>query len=90
MLADKDAAAVGAHLDPLVDRWLLCSIDEPRGLSAQQLCERLGTLRAPCELLDSVSAGCARARDCAAPGDRVVVCGSFHTVGPALQWLGLY
>jgi folylpolyglutamate synthase/dihydropteroate synthase len=25
----------------------------------------------------------------ARPGDRVVVFGSFHTVGPALEWLGL-
>ncbi|MGB8691994.1 MAG: bifunctional tetrahydrofolate synthase/dihydrofolate synthase [Steroidobacteraceae bacterium] len=90
MLNDKDVAAVGAQLDALVDRWLLCSIDEPRGLSAQQLCERLGALPGRYELLGSVGAGCARARASAAPGDRVVVCGSFHTVGPALQWLGLY
>jgi dihydrofolate synthase/folylpolyglutamate synthase len=90
MLADKDVAAVGAQLDALVDRWLLCSIDEPRGLSAQQLRERLGTLPDRCELLGSVAAGCARARASAAPGDRVVVCGSFHTVGPALQWHGVY
>ena len=25
-----------------------------------------------------------------APGGRIVVCGSFRVVGPALQWLGLY
>jgi dihydrofolate synthase / folylpolyglutamate synthase len=30
------------------------------------------------------------ARALARPGDRVVVCGSFHAVGPALEWLGVY
>ena len=29
------------------------------------------------------------ARALATPADRVVVLGSFHTVGPALEWLGL-
>ena len=24
------------------------------------------------------------------PGDRIAVCGSFHAVGPALEWLGVY
>jgi dihydrofolate synthase / folylpolyglutamate synthase len=42
------------------------------------------------ELASSVTAGCERARAAARPGDRVVVCGSVHTVGPALEWLGLY
>ncbi len=90
MLGDKDAAAVAAELDRWVDQWLLCSIDEPRGLQAQQLRTRLGPLRGECTLHASVAAACERAGALASPGDRVLVCGSFHTVGPALQWLGLY
>jgi len=90
MLSDKDVAAVAARLDALVDHWVLCGIDEPRGLDATQLQARLGVVRGDCALCDSVTAGCQRAAQCAVAGDRVVVCGSFHTVGPALKWLELY
>ena len=90
MLGDKDVAAVAAELDALIDTWVLCTIDEPRGLDATQLRARLGPVRGGCESSPGVAQGCERARALAAPGDRVLVCGSFHTVGPALQWLGLY
>jgi dihydrofolate synthase/folylpolyglutamate synthase len=91
MLSDKDAAAVGAVLDPIMDMWLLSSIDdESRGLAAERLRERMPTLRGAVELVGDVTAGCERARGLARAGDRVVVLGSFHMVGPALVWLGLY
>lgn len=90
MLGDKDVAEVAAELEPWVDEWLLCSLHEPRGLQAQQLRARLGALKAPASLHENVAAACEHARTIAKPGDRVLVCGSFHTVGPALQWLGLY
>jgi folylpolyglutamate synthase/dihydropteroate synthase len=41
-------------------------------------------------LADSVEAGCTLAKEQARPGDRVVVCGSVYTVGPALAWLRIY
>jgi dihydrofolate synthase / folylpolyglutamate synthase len=91
MLADKDAAAIARALDPLIDHWLLAGIDdEPRGLDARALQGRLPPLRGPIELSVSVSAACARARALSSPRDRVIVFGSFHVVGPALVWLGLY
>jgi dihydrofolate synthase / folylpolyglutamate synthase len=91
MLADKDAAAIAHALDPLIDHWLLASIvDEPRGLDARALAARLPPLRGAVELASDVAAACARARALAAPRDRVIVFGSFHVVGPALVWLGLY
>ena len=91
MLADKDAAAVAGALDALIDHWLLASItDEPRGLSAAALQQRLPVLRSPLELAENVAAACVRARTLARPRDRVIVLGSFHVVGPALSWLGLY
>ena len=40
-------------------------------------------------LAESVEQGCEVARATAKPGDRVLVFGSFHTVGPAMQWLGI-
>ena len=91
MLADKDAAAIAGVLDPLIDHWLLAGIDdEPRGLDAAALQARLPPLRGPIERSTTVAAACARARALARPRDRVIVFGSFHVVGPALVWLGLY
>jgi dihydrofolate synthase/folylpolyglutamate synthase len=91
MLGDKDVRAVAAILDPLIDQWIFCSItDEPRGLAAVALRARAGTLRGAGELAPTIAAGCERARALARPGDRVVVFGSFHAVGPALEWLRLY
>jgi dihydrofolate synthase/folylpolyglutamate synthase len=42
---------------------------------------------APVEAADSTSAGCAAALAYAKPLDRIVVFGSFHVAGPALDWL---
>ena len=90
VLADKDAAAIAAALSPLIDRWIVCALPGPRGTSAAQLAQRLALPVHIVQLAQSVSAGCEAARAAATAGDRVVVCGSLHTVGPALQWLGLY
>jgi dihydrofolate synthase / folylpolyglutamate synthase len=89
MLADKDVGAVAALLEPLVDGWLLCGIDDARGLGAAELRTRMGDLRGASELCASVGDACERARQQSLPGDRVLICGSFHVVGPALDWLGL-
>jgi dihydrofolate synthase/folylpolyglutamate synthase len=90
MLADKDVAAVAARLDARVEHWLLCTAQGPRALDSARLRERMGKLRGTTEICDTVEAACDRAARQAMPGDRVLVCGSFHTVGPALQWRGLY
>jgi dihydrofolate synthase/folylpolyglutamate synthase len=91
MLADKDSAAICRVLDACIDHWLLTGTEqEPRGLSAAELAQRLPPLRAAVELEPDVGAACERARREARPGDRIVVFGSFHVVGPALAWLGLY
>jgi dihydrofolate synthase/folylpolyglutamate synthase len=90
VLADKDAAAIGAALAGVIDRWIVCTLPGPRGTSAAELAARLVPPASPVELAGSVAAGCESARAQAQPGDRVVVCGSVHTVGPALQWLRVY
>jgi dihydrofolate synthase / folylpolyglutamate synthase len=90
VLADKDAAAIGAALAGVIDRWIVCTLPGPRGLSAAELAGRLVPPAAHQELAPSVAAGCELARTQAQPGDRIVVCGSVHTVGPALQWLRVY
>ena len=90
VLADKDATAIGAALAGVIDHWIVCTLPGPRGRSAAQLAPRLVPHGASFELVASVAAGCELARAVAQPGDRVVVCGSVHTVGPALQWLRIY
>ena len=89
-LGDKDLHGVVAALTGQVDGWLLAGIDDagPRGLAVADFAQRLaGTVAA-----DGV--GYATAREAlpaalaqAAPGDRILVFGSFHTVAAALQVL---
>ncbi|MBS0579677.1 MAG: bifunctional tetrahydrofolate synthase/dihydrofolate synthase [Proteobacteria bacterium] len=90
VLADKDAAAIAAALAPVIDQWIVCALPGPRGSSAAASAQRLAVAPDRVELAASVQAGCERARAQARPGDRVVVCGSLHTVGPALEWLRIY
>lgn len=89
ILADKDVTAIGRVLSPCIDDWILCGLDGPRGLDAATLRERLGLPAGRVELAPDVRSGCERARARAGADDRVVVLGSFHTVGPALEWLEL-
>ena len=90
ILADKDAKSIVTSLEPLVDHWVLCGLPGPRGTSAEQLAARLSLPSSRITLAASVEEGCAVARECARPGDRVLVFGSVYTVGPALGWLGIY
>jgi dihydrofolate synthase / folylpolyglutamate synthase len=90
ILGDKDAPAIARALASALDRWFLCTLDGPRGICAAELARRLEPVVRGPTLADSVRAGCEAARAAARPGDRVVVCGSVHTVGPALEWLGVY
>ena len=88
ILGDKDAGAIARLVGPVVDHWILCAIPGPRGTSAEDLAKRMSLPASRTTLAASVEAGCEVARATAKPGDRVLVFGSFHTVGPALQWLG--
>jgi dihydrofolate synthase/folylpolyglutamate synthase len=90
VLRDKDAGAIAAALAAVIDRWIVCALPGPRGGSAEELAQRLARPADTVVLAPSVVAGCERARAEARPGDRVVVCGSLHTVGPALEWLRIY
>ena len=90
VLGDKEVGAVAAPLDGLVDHWLLCALPGPRALAPEELRRRMGVLRGECELAGAVTAAVARASALARAGDRVIVCGSFHTVGPALKARRLY
>ncbi|HZF25450.1 MAG TPA: bifunctional tetrahydrofolate synthase/dihydrofolate synthase [Steroidobacteraceae bacterium] len=88
ILKDKDAPALIAPLLPLVDHWIAASTTGPRGQSAAELRKRCAPrLDRHCSEAASVAEGCESARAEAQAGDRIVVYGSFQTVGPALEWL---
>jgi dihydrofolate synthase/folylpolyglutamate synthase len=90
MLADKDAAGVAAVLAGRFDAWYLVDLSkEPRGMSAVQLAERIrpalgGT---PVNIGSGVAQTMAEVAVNAGVDDRVVVFGSFLTVGAAMTWL---
>jgi dihydrofolate synthase/folylpolyglutamate synthase len=88
ILADKDAAGIAAALRDCFDAWWLASTDGARGIDAGVLAQRIGgELSAPLTIAPDVASACAAACAAAGAGDRIVVFGSFHTVGPALDWL---
>jgi dihydrofolate synthase/folylpolyglutamate synthase len=89
ILGDKDAAGVAAALDGAIDAWVICGIDAPRGLSAAELARRSPVFSGASMAADIV-AGMHAAAARSAPGDRIVVCGSFLAVAPAMQQLGLH
>jgi dihydrofolate synthase/folylpolyglutamate synthase len=89
MLRDKDIAGVLRALAPRVTRWHLATLPEPRGASAHDLEERLRTLDAGAvaEKFPLPAQALAAALERAEEGDKIVVFGSFLTVGEAMSWL---
>jgi dihydrofolate synthase/folylpolyglutamate synthase len=85
MLSDKDIPAVLRALRPRVDRWFAASTDGPRGLGDAALVARAREVGIEMEPAGTVEQAMRRAAGVANAGDRVVVFGSFHTVGPALS-----
>ena len=86
MLRDKDLAGVLRALAPRITRWHFASLPGPRGASAADLAEHLHAA-APMEKHDSVKSALAAAQERAGEGDKIVVFGSFLTVGEAMAWL---
>jgi len=86
MLRDKDIGGVLRALAPRITRWHFASLRGPRGASAADLAGHLQA-EAPMEKHDSVKSALASARERAGEGDKIVVFGSFLTVGEAMAWL---
>jgi len=88
ILADKDAPAIAAQIRDCFDAWWLVSTDGARGSSAVELAARIdGAVQGPLYTAHDVADACAAAAAAAVDGDRIVVFGSFHIVGPAFDWL---
>ncbi len=89
MLTTKDRHTVMARLAECVDCWYFASLDARHGGTAEELREihtGLG-LRGQVEVCSAVSAALDAAASAARPGERVLVVGSFITVGEAMSWL---
>ena len=86
-MGDKDLPTMLAKIAPLVDKWYLTDLPTPRAAAAQALQTQLAPL-----LKKGQSASCHAnplaafdaAVALAAPADRIVVFGSFYTVGGVL------
>jgi dihydrofolate synthase/folylpolyglutamate synthase len=88
MFADKDVAGVVAALQGRIDSWVVAGVSGPRALAPDALAQIIkangGSVERVCA---SVSTACEYARSIVRKGDRIAVFGSFHTVGPALEFL---
>ena len=92
-MADKDLAAMLERIAPLVDHWHLTDLPLDRAIKADALAKLLNSLPGTAPGGKSRVAGChanpmqaLRAAVAAAdPADRIVVFGSFFTVGGVLQ-----
>ena len=90
MLKDKDIAGVARALDGQVDHWLVAGLPGERGAGAQQVRGALAAagLTAPAESCPDVAAAFRRAQEIAQPDDRILIFGSFLTVGAVLALAG--
>jgi dihydrofolate synthase/folylpolyglutamate synthase len=91
LLADKAITEFVAELVPAAGRWIVSGVDDPRASSEARMREAMRAAGAHDVTWVPAPAGAFdRARQVTASGGRIVVCGSFRIVAPALQWLGLY
>jgi dihydrofolate synthase/folylpolyglutamate synthase len=87
-MADKDLAVMFDKVGPLIDRWYFCDLPTPRAETADGL--RLRWLKAakkdvPASTHASPEEALQAAAAAAGPTDRILVFGSFYTVGGVLK-----
>lgn len=92
-MADKDLTPMLARIGPLIDRWYFTDLPTPRADTAAHLQQKwnavqmvAGTRRdVKTSLHENPEAALQAAMKAADPADRIVVFGSFYTVGGVLQ-----
>ncbi len=88
-MADKDLESMLKKLLPLVDAWYFTDLPLPRASSAKQLESDWAVINVRKDVLTSVYETPQKALDAAIlaadPTDRILVFGSFYTVGGVLQ-----
>lgn len=91
LLADKAVTPFVAALAPVATHWIVAGLNDPRASTIERM--RTGMVSAGLDAVEYVAtpeAAFALAVSMTPPTGRIVVCGSFRIVAPALQWLGLY
>ena len=91
-MADKDLAPMLAKVGPLIDRWYFCDLPTPRAETAAALQQKWNAVQMVAgsrhDVTSSLHPGPQKALDAAVaaadPADRIVVFGSFYTVGGVL------
>ncbi|WP_027017190.1 bifunctional tetrahydrofolate synthase/dihydrofolate synthase [Comamonas composti] len=87
---DKDLAPMLAKVGPLIDRWYVTSLPTPRAEPARELAAKIeaqlggGGREVSVDCFDSPQQALDAAVAAADPADRIVVFGSFYTVGGVL------
>ena len=88
-MLDKDLPGLFKRLLPLVEHWYFCDLPTPRAATAAHLHQVWQASSPPAKAtaveVDSPSAALALALGRADPADRILVFGSFFTVGGVLQ-----
>lgn len=88
-MEDKQLEAMFAHLSPMIDHWYFCDLPSPRAATAEQLQQRWQTqntrqdsrsltFKTPVNALQAALHNATQA-------DRIVVFGSFYTVGDIME-----
>ena len=88
VLADKDERAIVEELAGVFDQWWFASTEGPRGLRDADAAARVADLiGGKSSAGGSFASTCELAQASAGAADRIVAFGSFHSVGPVLDWL---
>jgi len=88
-MKDKDILAILKRISVVVDEWYFCDLPTPRAIKAEELVKMCSELpknlqKPSCVFSDPVKA-LKEALSKAEPTDRIVVFGSFYTVGAVLS-----
>ena len=89
-LDTKDVDGIVEALEDVVDEWIAVTARSPRALDAAELGRRIANaLNRHCQVVDDLESGVGEARRLAGTAGEIVVFGSFNTVGPVQEVLGL-
>ncbi len=85
-MQDKDITAIVDEMAPVIDHWCIANIDYPRAMDGAEIEREVAKHgAAEAEIFASVIQATTAAIAQSGVADRVVVFGSFHVVGPALE-----
>ncbi len=90
MLKDKDIEGVVTAVKGQIDEWLIAGLDTPRGADSHRIAHALESagVGAPVTKFDTPEQAYRQAIRSAGQNDKILVFGSFYTVGAVLQARG--